>query len=90
MMNPAAAFERPMGMTVALLHRLATESLPLTLCDAEDIEGAHVLVLAGHVSATFSPSVRGRNGSCPHGAATVHSLTSLGRRFVRAFPRSRE
>ena len=86
MLNLAASFERRMGMTVELLHRLAAETLPLTLCDAEDIEGAQVLVMAGHLSATFSPAMRGRYGACPHGAATVHSVTPLGRHFLRAFP----
>ena len=88
-LNPTARFERIGFMTISLLHRLATEELPQTLNDANDIEAAHVLVLAGHVRATFYPCVRGRDGRCLHRTATVHALTSLGRRFVRAFPRTR-
>lgn len=85
-MNPCSIDERLINMTIAFLHRLTNERLPLILHKPIEIDAAHVLVLAGHVRATFSNPEPDKAGRAQPVSATVHAVTPLGRRFARSFP----
>jgi hypothetical protein len=66
-------------MPITLLHRIAREGLPWSAMAMRDVEDIRLLVMAGHVKATFAPSA-----AAP--AAVVTAITSLGRQVLRSFP----
>ena len=71
-------------MAVELLRFLAAQPLPYEVADTTDVLDSRVLVLAGHIKATFDPPP---GGSVDAGErATVVEITRLGRLFLSTFP----
>lgn len=85
-MHPSGVLARPISMAIALLYRLAAGDLPRVLEDSKDIEDAQILVMGGHLRASFDAPERDGSGIVRPGAATAHALTPLARRFLRMFP----
>lgn len=71
-------------MAVELLRFLAAQPLPYEVADAADVLDSRVLVLAGHIKATFEPPKAG--GADSGERATVIEITRLGRLFLSSFP----
>ncbi len=74
---------------LALLRRIACESLPLILTSQEDVEAASILVLAGHVEAAMQVVFDPRGGG-PQAGMVVANVTRLGWRMLEAFPAGRQ
>ena len=72
-------------MPLALLRRIAGESLPLVLTSDEDIAAATILVLAGHVRATMQVVFDPWDGG-PQVGIVVAELTRPGWRMLAKFP----
>ena len=52
----------PTPLSIALLHRIAREGLPLILTDEPDVEAASELVIAGHLKGTVQVVLDPRGG----------------------------
>ncbi|RYF80903.1 MAG: hypothetical protein EOO29_12290 [Comamonadaceae bacterium] len=72
-------------MPMELLHRLAHESLPVSVTEGEDVDSVRLLILAGHVRADIPRPVRTLDGH-HQPPATVTAITTLGRQMLRRFP----
>lgn len=68
-------------MSIRLLHGLALQALPATVVGAQEVDKVHILVMAGHVKASFPVT---EPGATP--TAVVKEITRLGRNLVRRFP----
>jgi len=71
---------------INLLHRLSEQELPVTVTLGREVEAVRVLALAGHIKASIPKPVRTLHGY-DQPPAVVASITSLGRRMIRRFPR---
>jgi hypothetical protein len=77
------------SVPLALLRRIASESLPLILTNQEEVEAASILALAGHVKAAMQVVFDPRGGG-PQAGMVVTEITRLGWRMLEAFPAGRE
>ncbi len=73
---------------LALLQRIAHESLPLILTSKDDIEATSILVQAGHVKATMQVVFDPRGGG-PQPGMVVSEITRQGWRMLEAHSRGR-
>lgn len=74
-------------MSIRLLHGLASQALPVTVTGADEVDKVHILVMAGHVRASFAPvasSTAAATGARP--TAVITEITRLGRIAIRGFP----
>lgn len=67
----------PTPLSIALLHRIAREGLPLILTDDPDVEAASELVIAGHLKATMQVVLDPRGGG-PQPGVVVREVTRSG------------
>ena len=72
-------------MTLELLHRLATRTMPIAITAVEEVDAVEVLMLAGHLSATVAAATV-HPGGIRSRTATVHGVTRLGHLMLRQFP----
>jgi len=71
-------------VSIALLHALTNQRLPVCVVKGEDVDALRVLVLAGHVKAVIPHPVRTLDGH-DQPPATVTAITRLGRQMVERF-----
>ena len=67
----------PTSPSIALLHRIAREGLPLILTDDPDVEAASELVIAGHLKATVQVVLDPRGGG-PQAGVVVREIIRSG------------
>ena len=67
----------PTPLSIALLHRIAREGLPLILTDDPDVQAASELVIAGHLEATMQVVLDPRGGG-PQAGVVIREITRLG------------
>ncbi len=73
-------------MPLELLHRLALQTLPISVTEGDDVDAVRMLALAGHVRADIPKPVRTLNGH-HQPPATVTAITPLGWQMIQRFPR---
>lgn len=74
-------------MSIELLHRLASETLPIAVTDGVDVDAVRLLAMAGHVRADIPRPVRTLSGY-HQPPATVTAITAVGRQMMERFPRA--
>ena len=72
-------------MSIRLLHGLASQALPVTVTGADEVDKVHILVMAGHVRASFAP-VASSTAAGARPTAVITEITRLGRIAIRGFP----